>query len=75
MQLHKVRNGSRIRIVADAKSPPGAPPFDVGQELEFRHIDGMYSYCKDDSGNVVHLAAWTDVDVVREGYKPIMDQS
>ena len=27
----------------------------------FDHIDGMYSYCKDMAGNVIHLAAWTQV--------------
>ncbi len=29
--------------------------------LFFDHIDGMYSYCKDTAGNVIHLAAWTEV--------------
>jgi hypothetical protein len=31
--------------------------------LLFGHVDGMYSYCTDDNGNVVHLAAWADVEV------------
>jgi hypothetical protein len=34
-----------------------------GEELEFKHIDGMYSYCVTKEGNVVHLAAWSDVQV------------
>ena len=25
------------------------------------HIDGMYSYCTDVKGNVLHFAAWTEV--------------
>ena len=32
-----------------------------GDVLFFDHLDGMYSYCLDLSGNVLHLAAWTDV--------------
>ena len=32
-------------------------------ELNFSHIDGMYSFCTDDAGNVVHLAAWTEVSI------------
>lgn len=38
----------------------------VGQEevLTFHRIDGMYSYCTDSSGNVRHLAAWSDVEIV-----------
>ncbi len=27
----------------------------------FDHIDGMYSFCKDMAGNVIHLQAWTKV--------------
>lgn len=34
-----------------------------GTVINFHHIDGMYSYCTTDSGDVVHLAAWTDVEV------------
>ena len=34
-----------------------------GEELEFKHIDGMYSYCVTKEGKVVHLAAWSDVQV------------
>ena len=37
-----------------------------GEVVNFHHIDGMYSYCTTDSGDVVHLAAWTDVEVVDE---------
>ena len=28
----------------------------------FKHIDGMYSYCLDMKDNVIHIAAWTEVD-------------
>lgn len=37
-------------------------------EFNFKHIDGMYSYCTNDAGDVVHLAAWTDVEPI-EGEK------
>lgn len=29
--------------------------------IYFDHIDGMYSYCKDMLGNVIHLTAWMQV--------------
>lgn len=35
-------------------------------ELTFRSIDGMYSYCTTDDGGVVHLAAWTEVEVLEK---------
>ena len=34
-----------------------------GQRIYLDHIDGMYSYCKDEQGNVIHLAAWTEVEI------------
>ena len=54
MKLYDVPPNSTIRI-------------DEHWVLEFHHIDGMYSYSKDKDGNVVHLAAWTEVEVIKEG--------
>lgn len=31
--------------------------------LFLERSDGMYSYCKDAEDNVVHVAAWMDVEV------------
>ena len=69
MELHKVPNNSRIKIVTKDKVPPGAPPVDEGEELNFRSIDGMYSYCTRDNGEVVHLVAWTDVEIIEDYVK------
>jgi len=30
----------------------------------FDHIDGMYSYCEDQNGNVIHPAAFTEVEII-----------
>lgn len=32
----------------------------------FHHIDGMYSYCTDEQGNVIHLEAGIEVEVAPE---------
>lgn len=37
-----------------------------GEEFFFHHIDGMYSFCTDKDNNIVHLAAWTDVEVLKK---------
>lgn len=37
-----------------------------GMELHFYTVDGMYSLCKNDDGGIVHLAAWTEVELVKE---------
>jgi hypothetical protein len=34
--------------------------------LKFHHLDGMYSFCTDESGKVYHIAAWEDVEVVKD---------
>jgi len=51
VKLHQVPRNSRIRV--------------NGIELIFHTIDGMYSRCSDDKGNVINLAAWTPVEVVK----------
>lgn len=64
MKLYDVPNNSRIKIIGNIKVPPAAPQLTEGQELNFRSIDGMYSYCTTDSGEVVHLVAWAEVEVL-----------
>lgn len=54
MKLYDVPRNTRI-VVKDSDGNP--------YPLAFHHLDGMYSYCKDDAGNVVHLAAWTEVEI------------
>ena len=65
MELYNVPRNSRIKVVRDVKVPPASPQASEGEELNFRSIDGMYSYCTRDNGEVVHLAAWTNVEVVK----------
>jgi hypothetical protein len=50
MKLHDVPRYSRIRV--------------SGKELDFHHIDGMYSYCTDSEGRAHHIVAWADVEVL-----------
>ena len=56
MKLFEVPKYSRIKV--------------GDMELDFHHIDGMYSYCTDSEGNAHHIAAWADVEVVntQKGY-------
>ena len=43
--------------------PPGAKKINFGDPIFFDHLDGMYSYCKDIHGEVVHLPAWQEVSI------------
>ena len=51
MKLFEVPKYSRIKV--------------GGMELDFHHIDGMYSFCTDKVGKVHHIAAWADVEIVQ----------
>jgi hypothetical protein len=64
MELYKVPRSSRIKVVRDIKVPPASPIVEEEEILNFSHVDGMYSYCTRDNGEVVHLAAWTEVEIV-----------
>jgi hypothetical protein len=65
MKLHEVPRNTRVRVTEPLTPPPGGLPIEA-KEYDFYHIDGMYSYCKDDEDNVVHLAAWTEVEIVEQ---------
>jgi hypothetical protein len=66
MKLYNVPRNTYVRVNEETGAPPGALPCDQGTVVHFCHIDGMYSYCKDLNGNVIHLAAWTDVEPISE---------
>lgn len=57
MKLYDVPRNSRIKVKSDIQEE---------QILIFNNIDGMYSHCLDSEGNVVHLAAYTEVEIINE---------
>ncbi len=66
MKLYEIPRGSKIRVKSDIKVPPAAPAIEEEQILIFNNIDGMYSHCLDLKGNVVHLVAWAEVEIVND---------
>lgn len=63
MNLMDLAPGTKFRIVANNRNPPGAP--DPGDRtLILGNIDGMYSFCQDEQGNVFHPIAWAEVERV-----------
>jgi hypothetical protein len=51
MKLYDVPKGTYVKIMSDSLV------------LKLINIDGMYSYCLDEQGNVYHPAAWTEVEI------------
>jgi len=37
---------------------------DCDDVFKFHHVDGMYSYCHDEAGEVCHYKAWTEVEIL-----------
>ena len=64
MKLYNVPRNSKIKVITDIQVPPSSPIVEKQDLLNFSHIDGMYSYCTKDSGEVVHLVAWAEVEIV-----------
>ena len=61
-KLYDVPNNSRIGVLH-----LGLKYEESGErieELDFYHVDGMYSYCKDDKGNVIHLSCTSEVEIL-----------
>ena len=60
MKLYNVPKNTRISI-----------NFGWGEvkELDFHHIDGLYSYCEDDIGSIYHISADANVEIVLDKNK------
>lgn len=63
MKLYKVPRNSRIDVRKLHLKRKNTEE-DI-TELNFEHIDGMYSYCTTDKGEVVHLWASAEVKVIK----------
>lgn len=66
MKLYDVHRNTKVRLLEDAKVPIGGKTVKQGDIIDFDHIDGMYSLGKDKDGDFVHIAAFTEVEVVEE---------
>ena len=65
MKLYEVPNNSYVRVTSNnPRLPLGATKVSSEDLIHFHHIDGMYSYCHNSNGEVVHLVAWQEVELV-----------
>ena len=61
MKLYELERGSYFRILEDGHIPPDAPEVNMDEVYKLKNLDGLYSYCLDSQGNVVHIAAYAEV--------------
>lgn len=65
MKLYEVSNQTWVSVRDDNPTvPPAAKELKYGSCMFFDHIDGMYSYCKDVDGDLVHLSASAEVEII-----------
>jgi antirestriction protein len=63
MKLYDVPRNSKIRVLQEQQGPPGVEGFIEGETLIFHHIDGMYSVCTDETGDIYHISASEEVEI------------
>ena len=66
MKLYDVPINTRIKIIGGVIAPPGSPNILEQEELIFKSLNGTYSYCTRDNGEVIHLAGWVNVEVLKQ---------
>jgi hypothetical protein len=59
--------GTWVRVLEDMNGPPASPDFKADDVVLFYHVDGMYSLCRNRGGELVHLKAWTEVELIGKG--------
>ena len=55
MKLYDLRKGDKISVDGDL--------------VTFDHLDGMYSYCTLENGDVVHLSRFTPIKKINDIYE------
>jgi len=64
MKLYETHRGAYFQIVEATTVPPSAPQVSEDEIYRLNTLDGMYSNCSDSAGNIVHIAAFTEVRTV-----------
>ncbi len=68
MKLYEVPRRTWVKVLKNenegTKVPPAAPPIADDDIIFFDHVDGMYSYCKNNAGELCHLVCWQSVEIL-----------
>ena len=64
MKLHDVPRRTIVRTLAEVTVPPAAPAVGEGELIRFYNLDGMYSRCRNEAGEIVHMHVCTEVEKV-----------
>ncbi len=65
MKLYEIPKGTHAQLLETPTVPPVHTELRENDILFFDHLDGMYSYCVDKDGFIVHPAANTEVLIIK----------
>jgi len=65
-KLYEVPRNTWVKPIGTPKVPPEGVPVEEGENILFKHCDGMYSYCINEKGFTVHLPAWQEVSITEK---------
>ncbi len=63
-KLYELHRNTYFKLVGESATPQAGAEGTQEATYLLKHIDGMYSYCLDNNGQPVHLAAWSEVEKV-----------
>ena len=64
MKLHEIPRNQKIYAECQ----------DGSTYIDFHHIDGMYSLCVSEKGNILHISAMTEVTEFKDGWKIVEEK-
>ena len=66
MKLYDLPRGSYFTLIGDTMIPPEARHPSLNKTYKLGNIDGMYSHCSDNKGDIYHFAAWSEINEVTD---------
>lgn len=66
MKLYECPRNSYIKVVEPLPCPPASIPSKAESVYKFFSLDGMFSRCQDEFGNMIFINASTEVEIVNE---------
>lgn len=65
MEAYKVKKDTKVKIIDDeVRTPVASLQVKKNDIITILNLDGMYCNGKDEQGNYVHIAAWTEVEEI-----------
>lgn len=66
MEAYNVKYGTKVKIVDDNITiPPDSYQINKGDIITIFNLDGKYCSGRDEKGNRIYIAAWTEVEEIK----------